>query len=91
MGPPGQTQTQMQPDQGAALCHHDDASWSGRSRASLPSMCIGLTLDRVLTNTPEPLFVYHACMHVFFAVAASFQALAFLPLRGLDHSTREII
>jgi len=53
--------------------------------SSLAPMLIGLGLERALASADSPLFVYHA----FFAVAAVLQALAFLPLRGLDRAAVE--
>ena len=53
--------------------------------SSLAPMLIGLGLERALASASRPLFVYHA----FFAVAAGLQALAFLPLRGLDRAAVE--
>ena len=54
--------------------------------SSLAPMLIGLGLERALASASQPLLVYHA----FFAVAAGLQALAFLPLRGLDRAAVEL-
>ncbi len=50
--------------------------------SSVAPIVIGFGLDRFIASASDPLLVYHA----LFGGAAVLQALAFLPLRGLDHA-----
>jgi hypothetical protein len=50
--------------------------------SSVAPIVIGFGLDRAIASASRPLFVYHA----LFGGAALLQALAFLPLRGLDRA-----